>query len=392
MSSRTQPQPQLQPQHSPINMLHQDASSLSSEHLHLMLEQERTTYACRDYIHDCSDDGCGDDGSWSDDSECHSCATAYADEDDGSCCAIIHGVDPAPRSRVTTADRARLIDWCRALADRLRFGRETVAVAAHLLDRFAGTPPAAAARRDRAALQLAALAALGISVKLHERTTGGGGGRGVVEDLSAASRGLYAPEDVAGVERRMLRALAWRLHPPTGMRVAHQVLALVMSREALEPGTSNHLRDEVARQIENAVRDYSLAIRRPSTVAIAAIMNALEGLDDQVRERLTEALMRVLKEFSFEPLPDLLEARKQLLRPMPEEEDEDDVLTVSDGIGQALLEDESQDARTEGGTIPPSHAYFYHNLVQDILEHAASSPRLVINIDAWDDDSCATMY
>merc|ERR1719253_1043589 len=333
MSSRTQPQPQ----HSPINMLHQDASSLSSEHLHLMLEQERTTYACRDYIHDCSDDGCGVDGSWSDDSECHSCATAYADEDDGSCCAIIHGVDPAPRSRVTTADRARLIDWCRALADRLRFGRETVAVAAHLLDRFAGTPPAAA-------------------------------------------------------ERRMLRALAWRLHPPTGMRVAHQVLALVMSREALEPGTSNHLRDEVARQIENAVRDYSLAIRRPSTVAIAAIMNALEGLDNQVRERLTEALMRVLREFSFEPLPDLLEARKQLLRPMPEEEDEDDVLTVSDGIGQTLLEDESQDARTEGGTIPPSHAYFYHNLVQDILEHAASSPRLVIDVDAWDDGSCATMY
>ena len=69
--------------------------------------------------------------------------------------------------------------------------------------------------------------------------------------------------------------------------------------------------------------DYPLAIWWPSTLAVAAILNALESLGDQEFKHLTdepchqecnhlteEALLRALKDFSFEPLPMLFQAQR----------------------------------------------------------------------------------
>ena len=416
---------QPQHQHSSLPPLPQAAARLR-----VMLERERTAYACRDYLHDHGDDG-------------GNCATPHADADADGGSATLHHHE----KRVTSADRAKLMEWCYDIVDRSHFRRETAAVAAHLVDRFMGTTSAAAALRDRSEFQLVALTALYVAAKMHERGAFG------LQDAGLLSRGLYALENIAAMERKMLRALAWRLCPPTGLQVAQQILTLMLPEEAKDPSAWESLHDEVAFQLENAVLDYSLAIQRPSTVAAAAILNALESLGGPERAPLREDLRRVLREFPFEPTPALSETQYRLRRLLAGEEMTDEASATSDETGEARYDEEesldvsdrtmaapldeasslgvasqdgaltvrdtlspedrhfyrdlvrealdeasslgvaSQDgAWTVRDTLSPEDHHFYRDLEREALEQAARSPRAVILGDALDDESCATMY
>ena len=319
--------------------LHRDAASPSDASLGVMLEQECPVYACSDYL----------------------------------------GAPGRRRSkgreeRVTTSDRAQLVDWCYHLVDRCRFRRDTVAVAANLADRFVGTPRGSAALRDCTQYQLVTITALYISIKLNEQIIFGS------RDFAAACRGVYAPEDIEDMERTMLDALDWRLSPPTSLQLANQILSLMLPEERktrLAPETWPALREAVARQTERAVRDYSIAIQRPSTVAAAAIMNALEDVaSDEDFARLTEALVGVVKEYPFETRC-LFDTKAQLRFFL-----NDDVATGSERTEESAVEEEA---------LHPDH-HFHHRLVQDCLDRALSSPKLVICDDAWDDASYATVY
>ena len=267
-----------------------------------------------------------------------------------------------------------------------------MSVAANLADRFLATPRAAAARRDCAELQLVVLTALYISLKMRERF------RSLdLEDFSVASIGLHSPRDIAVMERKMLRALDWRLCPPTGSQVAHHVLALMLSQEdakfKLEPGTWDYVRDEVAFQVETAVRDYYFATRRPSTLAAAAILNVINGLGHQEHEYFTAALLRALKAHPFEPYDVLLEARVHLVHLLNEEEccEEEDSISASFRTESAPAEGESQRVWAEEEALFSGHDHSYYDLVQGIANEAQSSPILVSLGDVWDDSSFATM-
>merc|ERR1711966_479291 len=147
-------------------------------------------------------------------------------------------------------------------------------------------------------------------------------------------------------------------------------------RPRLAPEPWPALREAVARQTERAVRDYSIAIQRPSTVAAAAIMIALEDVaSDEDFARLTEALVGVVKEYPFETRC-LFDTKAQLRFFL-----NDDVATGSERTEESAVEEEA---------LHPDH-HFHHRLVQDCLDRALSSPKLVICDDAWD-ASYATVY
>ena len=115
-------------------------------------------------------------------------------------------------------------------------------VAANIVECFmgTGTTGAAAALRDRSEFQLVALTALYVAAKMHERDAFG------FWDVSLLSRGLYTLKGIAGMERRMLRVLDWRLCPPTGLQAAQHILTLMLTKEANEPSVWKSLHDEVA--------------------------------------------------------------------------------------------------------------------------------------------------
>jgi len=347
--------------HSVDCTLHQDVA-LSADSLSFMMEQECTTYSCRDYLN-------GDDDS----------------RDDGST-TIIYNRDHC-KNKITPADRMKIVDWCYDIVDQCQFERETVEIAMNIVDRFVSTNRASPssqvdALHDRAQYQLVTLTALYISIKLNERVSFGS------KDFAAASRGTYSVEEIEDMEMNILHGLSWRLCPPTSLQVGNQILSLMLpqvEKTTLEQGTWDLIRDEVAFQTENAVRDYYFTTQRPSTIATAAIINAIEQVNDQDYEYLMIALLGVLKDFAFDSYPVLLEARDQL-NCLVNEKDESGVVMVSVTTGVPTLE----------ASHNSSDIYNHHSMVQDKLEETMvsnSSPRSysVVSTDSCD-DSCATVY
>jgi hypothetical protein len=256
-----------------------------------------------------------------------------------------------------------------------------VAIAMNIVDRFASavqtTSPRSQENRlaqDRAEYQLVIITALYISIKLNERTIFGS------QDFAAASRGMYSLQDIQGMELKILHALSWRMYPPTSLQVANQILSLMLSQYAhtnIKQETLDLLQEEVAFQTENAVRDYYFATQRPSTIAVAAITNAIQRVSKTISDcrYLMEALIRILKEFSFDSSAVLLKVRHRLLRLMSERETDKNTSRMG------------SERTRPNDYISPS----FVQLAQDNAEQAMPPPRLVIYEDTSGDDSCATM-
>merc|ERR1712194_9833 len=106
--------------------------------------------------------------------------------------------------------------------------------------------------------------------------------------------------------------------------------------------------------------------------------NALENVvADEDFEYLTDALGVIVREHPFET-SSLFEMKARLHGFLDE-----DVVTGSERTSASAVEEESPH---------PTDNHIHYRLVQDCLNQALSSPKLVICDDACDDDSCATMY
>ena len=145
-----------------------------------------------------------------------------------------------------------------------------------------------------------------------------------------------------GMELMILNGLLWRVHPPTSLQVGNQILSLLLSQikmTSLEQTTWTFVRGEMAYQTEMSVRDYYFTTKRPSTIAAAAIMNAIEQVSDHDYKLLMMALRDVLKELEFDSPIVLLEARDKLHHLMKENEEIDcDSLDVSETTRSPVLE------------------------------------------------------
>ena len=110
-----------------------------------------------------------------------------------------------------------------------------------------------------------------------------------------------------------------------GLHILDLVDAIITKRGKGSPSSStwHFLREELAYQAENAVRDSYFMTRRSSTVAIVAILNATERVNDREYDLLTRGLMCVLKAFRFEKPRALLEAKDRLRCLVEDEEDND---------------------------------------------------------------------
>ncbi|KAL9185926.1 hypothetical protein ACHAXT_003703 [Thalassiosira profunda] len=174
------------------------------------------------------------------------------------------------------ARRAQVVRWTVLAAARLGFRRETALSAVGYLDRFAGSdaPLAKTARGDdmkaSRAYQRAALSCLYLAVKLHEPATLD------ANSVSLLARGAHSPQEIAAGELEVLKALRWRVHGPTAGQFSDCIGELLPSSARAVVHTKL---GELSRwQVERAAEDYACIILRPSTVAVAAALNALDRL------------------------------------------------------------------------------------------------------------------
>jgi hypothetical protein len=202
--------------------------------------------------------------------------------------------------------RAEMVDWCYSFVDVCQFQRETVAVAMDMVDRFLSKSSlvSEAVLCDRIQFQLLTMTSLYVAVKTSENNTLG------IEFFSSISCELYSIESIEAMERTLLHELSWRISPPTCVQMAHHILVLLSKHACLDKSWIAIL-DEVGYQAEHAVRDYYFVTQRPSTVAMAAILNTLELFDKPNDQEFIRSLLSVMND-EFDSLEIILATKSRL--------------------------------------------------------------------------------
>ncbi|KAL7486294.1 hypothetical protein ACHAW6_011886 [Cyclotella cf. meneghiniana] len=179
--------------------------------------------------------------------------------------------------------RSKMSEWCFHVVDCTNLRRETVSIAMGYLDRFLCTSShrAEQARCDRKEYQLAAMTALYVAVKIFEPLEMDAG------LVSKLSRGLHSAAEITRLEHEMLVALNWRMNCPSPYQICNFLLELL-------PETAQDVKptlyDYCHFQTELATGDYAYVPLRRSVIAVASVLNALEGIDQQdllIPDRMT---------------------------------------------------------------------------------------------------------
>ncbi|KAL3802631.1 hypothetical protein HJC23_011955 [Cyclotella cryptica] len=175
--------------------------------------------------------------------------------------------------QVTPAARAKIVRWLYDIVDYFNLERSTVAMAMRYVDRFVSSPNARAARRGVTSYQLACLSCLFLAIKTMDVS------HLDVDMLVKASRGCYDRQEILDMEREVLDALGWRVCDATSSCISNHLMGLLIKVLPMDVSDVDSLVDFTRFQIELSVVEYPLSVlRRPSTVALAAVLNSMELL------------------------------------------------------------------------------------------------------------------
>ena len=266
----------------------------AADRIAVMLEQESTTYKCRDYL-------AGDKSTCSMSS---SSSTRLHQP---------HQHKSQQRGCIDRVCREKMTRWCYQVTDFCKFRRDAVAISISFLDRFlsSSSPRALKALCSKKEYQLASMTTLYIAVKLFEPM--------VIDAslLATISQGCYDENDILDMEKDILNDLGWRMNGPIVQDfISHLMVFLPLSAYSYDDDVDIILLDIARYQAEIAVCDYDLSLTNHSDIALAALLNSIEGIDEKVfpaRSRF-EFLLSISDETGLNPFSyDVNVARARLL-------------------------------------------------------------------------------
>ena len=171
-------------------------------------------------------------------------------------------------AEVDTLCREKMCEWSYRVVDHFHASREIVALAFNYLDRFVDRCSC-----DRTAFKLAAMTAVYMATKVFNSREIS------MSSLAELSRGEFALSHIEEMEGVMLETLQWRVNPPTVQCFIHQMHRLV-------PVTAGPVTRAIHQRAsffaELALFDYCFVTQPRSAVAIAALLNAMEGMDETI--------------------------------------------------------------------------------------------------------------
>jgi hypothetical protein len=167
--------------------------------------------------------------------------------------------------------RVKMCEWCYQVVDFCKFRRETVGIGMSYLDRYLCSEKGKSALGDRKEYQLVAMTCLYIAIKLHEPL------EMETSLLADLSRGCYTEMEFANMEQKILEALIWRVNGPTALGFVLHFLSFLP--ESVHDSVITTVFDYARYQTELAVADHAFVKLKPSLVGMAALMNAMEGME-----------------------------------------------------------------------------------------------------------------
>lgn len=145
--------------------------------------------------------------------------------------------------------------------------------------------------QDRLQFQLLGIAAMYAAIKSNEPVSMSS------TQVEQMSGGVYTLNDIEEMEVIILKDLEWHLVAPTSLKMAQHILALVYPHIDLCRQMWSLIYDQVRFHTECSVRDYQMSTQtKPSTIALAAILKAVDELGFQVSENFYDVLQLVMEE------------------------------------------------------------------------------------------------
>lgn len=124
------------------------------------------------------------------------------------------------------------------------------------------------------AFQLASLTALYLAIKLYDHR------RIRIDRLAHLSRGNFSTDDIVSMEGMMLSALRWKCNAPTSIDFLRTFYALFPTTSP----SSSHVNDDIMELarffVELSVWECTFVPQESSTIALAAILNAMDMVGD----------------------------------------------------------------------------------------------------------------
>lgn len=170
------------------------------------------------------------------------------------------------RKRMDESYREKMCEWSYRVIDHFHLNREVIAVSFNYLDRFLDVCIC-----DKTTLKLAAITSLYIACKVY------GTKELPLSVIVGLCRGEFFEEHITEMETIILHSLSWRMHPPSAVSFISYLCKLFPS--TLDPSISHAILQRASFFAELAAFDYYFAKEKSSSIALSALVNAMEGFD-----------------------------------------------------------------------------------------------------------------
>lgn len=243
--------------------------------------------------------------------------------------------------------RVKMCEWCYQVVDFCKFRRETVGIGMTYLDRYLCSDSGKKALGDRKEYQLVAMTCLYIAIKLHEPL------EMETSLLADLSRGCYTEMEFANMEQKILLALLWRVNGPTALGFVQNYLLFLP--ESVHSAVVLAVWDYARYQTEMAISDHTFVKMKPSITGIAALLNAMEGMDDLLlTPKVVSKFVKTVQKYTSMDLDEVNYAQSKLSTLMMNIMSEEHKRAMIKALDKAEEEEWAKEAKAAAVRSPPN--------------------------------------
>jgi hypothetical protein len=169
--------------------------------------------------------------------------------------------------------RTQMVRWCFSIAHACHFQNETVEITMSIMDRYVAVHDSdMTLLLDALQYQLSCMACMYTAIKVHEPQCL------TPQQMEHLSGGRFTYQQIQETEAQILKAIQWRVNPPTAIAFVRCLLELSLPESHNLPDNQKTLLEVVETQIELALAEDLFIPVKASSLALSALMNAVQSV------------------------------------------------------------------------------------------------------------------
>lgn len=187
------------------------------------------------------------------------------------------------RAVVDESWREKICEWLYNIVDHFCYKREIVSITLNLFDRYLYICSQHSTPVTSKLVQLIAVSALHITLKVDDSKLDH------LPILLELSRNIFSAQHVTAMEKSILHKLSWKISPPTpSIFLQHFLKLMPVDADIIDIHT---LYESAQFFVELSVCDYYFVGIKPSSIALASLLNAIERIQAKPLAMRTKTLL-----------------------------------------------------------------------------------------------------